>query len=103
MTPDPYTYITVSVGPDRAPRVGVAFYTGELRIYTATLGDTRPLLSFGAAEGDVSISTTGAGPVTEQDVTVARELFQAAARYLADCERLYAAHLDQTDTSETAA
>ena len=35
------------------------------------------------------ISTTGGGPVTEQDVTLARQLADAAARYLADCERLH--------------
>ncbi len=36
------------------------------------------------------ISTTGAGPVTDADLATAREIFTAAARYLADCEQLHA-------------
>ncbi|WP_405142807.1 hypothetical protein OG589_35995 [Sphaerisporangium sp. NBC_01403] len=38
----------------------------------------------------MTFTTTGGGPVTEQDVTLARAIFNAAALYLADCERLRA-------------
>ncbi|MFC7381865.1 hypothetical protein [Sphaerisporangium rhizosphaerae] len=99
----PYTYVTVTLEPDRDPRVSVTYHTGELRIRTAVIDGKRPYLSMEAARGMVSISTTGAGPVTDQDITVARELFTAAARYLADCERLQAAQTDPAGPCETAA
>ncbi|MET8145370.1 hypothetical protein ABZU32_34145 [Sphaerisporangium sp. NPDC005288] len=103
MSERPYTYITVTLEPDRDPRVSVAYHTGALRIRAAVIDDERPYLSMEAGRGMVSISTTGAGPVTDQDITVARELFAAAARYLADCERLRDAQTDPAGPSETAA
>ncbi|NJP27555.1 MULTISPECIES: hypothetical protein [unclassified Microbispora] len=45
----------------------------------------------------MSISTTGAGPATASDVETARRIFDAAARYLADCERM---HAEQSATSD---
>ncbi|MCG5219610.1 hypothetical protein [Streptosporangium sp. KLBMP 9127] len=88
MPHQPYTYVTVSLRPDKAPRVGVSFNTHDVRVCTLTTGGTRPYLDLTTREANVSISTSGAGPVTDQDVTLAREIFNAAARYLADCERL---------------
>lgn len=103
MSERPYTYVTVTLEPDCDPRVSVSYQTGELRIRASVLDAKRPYLSIEAARGVVSISTTGAGPVTDQDITVARELFHAAARYLADCERLRAAQTDPAGPCETAA
>ncbi|GAA5086041.1 hypothetical protein HNP84_009629 [Thermocatellispora tengchongensis] len=66
MTADPYTYVN-----------------------TMTVQDVRPCLDFDTREAHVSISTTAAETVTEQDVAVARHIFNATARYLAECERLH--------------
>ncbi|MBE3012292.1 hypothetical protein IL992_24315 [Microbispora sp. NEAU-D428] len=47
----------------------------------------------------MTVSTTGAGPVSAEDLDIAREIFNAAARYLADCERLHAEHAQVTDSA----
>ncbi|MFC7590958.1 hypothetical protein ACFQYP_50210 [Nonomuraea antimicrobica] len=54
------------------------------------LSNPRPYLEFRSSEADVHISTTGAGSVTDADLDLARHIFNAAARYLADCECLHA-------------
>ncbi|MEV4159815.1 hypothetical protein [Nonomuraea dietziae] len=94
----PYTYVTLSVQPDATPRLGVSFYTAELRVRAGLLDKPRPYLEFCTAEADVSISTTGAGSVSAADLATARQIFNAAARYLADCERL---HTDQSAKAPT--
>ncbi|MCC5580673.1 hypothetical protein IMZ11_34150 [Microtetraspora sp. AC03309] len=51
-------------------------------------------------EADISISTSAGGPVTAADLDIARQIFTAAARYLADCEHQHAqqsAASDQVD------
>ncbi|GGO62587.1 hypothetical protein [Nonomuraea cavernae] len=99
---DPYTYVTLSMRPGSAPRLGVSFHTAELRVRAGMLDTPRPFLEFCSGEAEVSISTTGGGPVCDSDVATAREIFNAAARYLADCERL---HIEQSAkaTTDTAA
>ncbi|MEV4390844.1 hypothetical protein [Nonomuraea sp. NPDC049607] len=87
----PYTYVTLTVEPNTAPRLNIAFHTADLHVRTSVLHKSRPYLEISSTEANVSISTTGAGHVTGEDLRVAREIFNAAARYLADCERL---HLD---------
>ncbi|MER6949978.1 hypothetical protein ABZ297_44620 [Nonomuraea sp. NPDC005983] len=89
MTLDPYTYVTLSVHGDEKPQMHVSFHTPEISVNLLTVEDVRPVLHLSTREADVMISTTGAGPVTDHDVTLAREIFNAAAQYLADCERLY--------------
>ncbi|MGW4424925.1 hypothetical protein [Streptosporangium sp. NPDC004631] len=84
----PYTYVTASID-ERITRLGVSFHTADLSVMALTVGGVRPALSFGSSEGQVTISTTGGGPVTAADVALAREILQAAARYLAECERLH--------------
>ncbi len=87
----PYTYVTLSLRPDSDPHVGVSFHTPRLRIRAGLLtSNPRPYLEFVSHEANVHISTTGAGPVTDADLGIAREIFNAAARYLADCECLHA-------------
>lgn len=86
---EPYTYVTMSIRPERSPHVGISFSTPHLRVHASLIGDGRPLLYLCSHEADVSISTTGAGQVTSADLALAREIFNAAARYLADCERLH--------------
>ncbi|MGW0202090.1 hypothetical protein [Nonomuraea sp. NPDC003201] len=96
----PYTYVTLSMRPDDAPHLGVSFYTPRLRVSSGLLlSNPRPFLEFTSHEAHVHISTTGAGRVTDADLATAREIFNAAARYLADCERL---HTDQSATDKTA-
>ncbi|AQZ67237.1 unnamed protein product [[Actinomadura] parvosata subsp. kistnae] len=100
--PRPYTYVTLSLQPDSAPHVGVSFHTSRLKVRAGLLlSSPRPYLDFASCEANVHISTTGAGQVTEDDLTLARDIFNAAARYLADCEQLHAEQSakDATDTA----
>ncbi|GAA1672477.1 hypothetical protein GCM10009733_082050 [Nonomuraea maheshkhaliensis] len=99
----PYTYVTLSMQPDSTPHVGVSFYTSGLKVRVGLLlSNPRPYLDFTSQEANVHISTTGAGPVTETDLAIAREIFSAAARYLADCEQLHAEQANK-DVGDTAA
>ncbi|WP_219509287.1 hypothetical protein [Nonomuraea ceibae] len=91
MSSGPYTYVTLSMRPDSEPRLAISFYTPGLRVSAGMLfNDPRPYLEIRSRDTDVHISTTGAGPVTSADLDTAREIFNAAARYLTDCERLRA-------------
>ncbi len=92
MSRDPYTYVTVSIDSDEAPRVGISFYTSGLRVTSGVLDSGRPFLDIRSKTADVSISTTGAGAVTSTDLENARQIADAAASYLADCERLHHQH-----------
>ncbi|WP_327048822.1 hypothetical protein OG320_13620 [Microbispora sp. NBC_01189] len=109
MARGPYTHVSMSIDPGRRPRIGVSFYTPVLRAGARVLESGRPFLSLESDEANVTVSTTGAGPVTAGDVEVARQIFNAAARYLADCERLHADqsadsdHLTSSVVDETAA
>ncbi|MGW4424545.1 hypothetical protein [Streptosporangium sp. NPDC004631] len=87
----PYTYLTATV-QEGITRLGVSFHTADLSVMALTIGGVRPHLSFGGSEGQLSISTTGGGPVTAADLALAREIADAAARYRDECERL---HTDQ--------
>ncbi|GHE30272.1 hypothetical protein GCM10017673_36170 [Streptosporangium violaceochromogenes] len=83
----PYSYIVTTVC-EGVTQVSVSFYTADLHLMVLGAEDGRPTLGLYGSEGQVTISTTGGGPVTPADVALAREIFQAAARYLAECERL---------------
>ncbi|SDQ77681.1 hypothetical protein [Thermostaphylospora chromogena] len=89
MARDPYTYVTVSIRPAEPSRVWVSFCTPELDARAGVLESGRPFLDISSTAAGVTISTTGAGPVTAADLETARQIFNAAARYLADCERLH--------------
>ncbi|MEV4108127.1 hypothetical protein [Nonomuraea sp. NPDC049695] len=100
MSLGPYTYVTLSLRPESTPHVGVSFYTPNLKVRAGLLlSNPRPYLEFSSHEANVHISTTGAGPVTDADLAIAREIFNAAARYLADCECL---HAEQSATTKDA-
>lgn len=77
MSGDPYTYVTVSIESAGASRIGVFFHTPDLQVTADVLDSGRPYLDITSPIAHVTISTMAAGPVT------------AAARYLADCERLH--------------
>ncbi|MFI6537380.1 hypothetical protein ACIBHY_33355 [Nonomuraea sp. NPDC050547] len=84
----PYTYVTLTMTPDKTPHLNVTFHSNDLWIRNNVLDDARPLLTIRSREADVSLSTSGA--VTDTDLSIARTLAASAARYLADCERLHA-------------
>ncbi|WP_283138818.1 hypothetical protein [Rhizohabitans arisaemae] len=86
---DPYTYVTASL-KKKEMHLEVSFYTPDLVANAWVIEDRRPYLSLRSDEAAVSVSSAGGGPVSARDVTLAREIYNAAARYLADCERLYA-------------
>ncbi|GIH91176.1 hypothetical protein ACFFMN_09280 [Planobispora siamensis] len=86
----PYTYVTTSIDKDTT-RLGIDFYTADLWVSVLDIGGKRPALTVSSREARVLVSSTGGGPITDQDLRIAREIADAAARYLADCERLHAA------------
>ena len=89
MSAKPYTYVTLSIDDDRSPRLGVSFHTPMLQASTLMVGNERPCLFLETREAQVSVSPSGEGSITGQDVATARAIFNAAARYLSDCERLH--------------
>jgi hypothetical protein len=109
MLSDPYTYVTVSLSPGAPTNVGISFYSPEVRARASVLDSGRPYLGISSSSVDVTISTIAAGPVTPRDVEIARQVFQAASRYLAECERLVEQQPADSDqialpgTGETAA
>lgn len=86
---DPYTYITTAV-KDGIAVVDISFYTADMSAVVLGADRERPSLLLGTPQGEVRISTTGAGPATAADVALARKISAAATRYLAACERLHA-------------
>ncbi|WP_433250470.1 hypothetical protein ACQPYK_04210 [Streptosporangium sp. CA-135522] len=86
----PYTIASVSLDED-GTRLSISFNTPEVLVTALGAQRERPFLSLSTTEANVTITTTGSGPVTERDVTLARKIADAAARYLADCEQLHAA------------
>ncbi|MEU7881135.1 hypothetical protein [Microbispora bryophytorum] len=96
----PYTHLSLSIDPGERPRIGISFYASITRARARVLESGRPYLVLQSDEADVTVSTTGAaGPVTAEDLDIAREIFNAAARYLADCERLHAEHTQATHSA----
>jgi hypothetical protein len=91
MSEQPYTYVTLALPANETPNVGVSFHTSALWVRSGVLKNDRPYLGFSTPEANVSISSTGLGPVTEDDLATAREIYNAATHYLAECERLHVA------------
>jgi len=90
----------MSINSGERPRIGISFYASITRARARVLESGRPYLVLQSDEADVTVSTTGAaGPVTAADLDIAREIFNAAARYLADCERLHTEHTKVTDSA----
>ncbi|MEV0234700.1 hypothetical protein [Nonomuraea sp. NPDC050786] len=87
---EPYTYVTLSMPrADQRSHLTVSFHTDEVHVLARVIDERRPYLAFSTPEANFSVSTTGGGPVTDADLALAQDIFNAAARYLADCERLY--------------
>ncbi|GAA1018656.1 hypothetical protein Aple_065870 [Acrocarpospora pleiomorpha] len=101
MTHTQCTSVTVSMRPDEQPHVAVHFTSPDLEVRALLVNDQRPLLWFASREADIYLSTSADVAVTDRDLSLARELFTAASRYLADCERIHTNQVDQADTHTT--
>ncbi|MEQ4720169.1 hypothetical protein [Nonomuraea sp. B19D2] len=88
----PYAYVTLMMQPGEPTHLDVTFYASDLRVRSSVINERRPYLSITSPDAKVAVSTTGGGPVTDADLATAREIFNAAAQYLADCERFHAEH-----------
>jgi hypothetical protein len=95
------TSVTVSMRPDEQPHVTVHFTSPDLHARGLLVNDQRPLLWLSTSEADIYLSTAADVAVTDRDLSLARELFTAASRYLADCERLHTDHTNRADTDIT--
>ncbi|MFI6455857.1 hypothetical protein ACIBF6_30355 [Streptosporangium amethystogenes] len=95
----PYTRASISLDAD-GTRLDISFRTPDLSVMALGAESGRPFLNLSTAQAQVVISTTGGGPVTERDMTLARQLADATARYLADCERLYTEQSTNPDQAE---
>ncbi|MEV4888822.1 hypothetical protein AB0K48_05465 [Nonomuraea sp. NPDC055795] len=84
----PYSLVTLSLHEGGQPNVRVSFHSDVRASALVIEAEERPFLSLECDEVQISVSTRGGGAVTDEDVTIARAIFNAAARYLADCERL---------------
>ncbi|MEU9887072.1 hypothetical protein [Sphaerisporangium sp. NPDC051011] len=89
-----YTYTTISMHPGNPAHVGVNIYPDQhasVRHYPVG-DDARVFMSIDFDHTSVSIGTASDTTVTDTHVKFARDLFEAAARFLADCERLRDQH-----------
>ncbi|MGW5490342.1 hypothetical protein ACWEU6_34320 [Streptosporangium sandarakinum] len=87
-TPDPYTYLT-GVLHNGTTRLDLTFSTPDIGVLTAVTASGRPFLKLTTSEAQITITTTGSGPVTASDVALAKEIAAAAVRYLGDCVRIH--------------
>ncbi|GII63486.1 hypothetical protein Skr01_35710 [Sphaerisporangium krabiense] len=104
-----YSYTTISMHPGETARVGVSIYPDErasVRYYPAG-DDPHAFIGIDYGDAQINIGTTQATKVTDAHVTFARALFDAAARFLTDCERWRDQHarqvIDETAHDDTAA
>ncbi|GAA3134511.1 hypothetical protein [Streptosporangium carneum] len=95
----PYSYVTASIHEGNT-RLSVSFHTADLSVMALNVHGIRPYLCFGSTEGELSISTTGGGPVTAADLALAREIADAATRYRDECERLHANRSPDPDQAD---
>ncbi|RCG29089.1 hypothetical protein DQ384_22390 [Sphaerisporangium album] len=98
-----YSYTTISMRPGQSPRVGVSIHPDEhvsVHYYPAE-DDPHAFIGIDYGDAQVNIGTTKDTTVTDTHVKFARNLFEAAARFLADCERLRDQHTRQTTEQTT--
>jgi hypothetical protein len=89
----------MSIDPGERPRIRISLCGSIIRARARVLESGRPYLALESDEADVTVTTTGSGPVTAKDLDIARQIFSAAARYLADCERMHAEHTQASDSA----
>ncbi|MGV9385782.1 hypothetical protein ACWDRB_58950 [Nonomuraea sp. NPDC003707] len=87
-----YSYTTIQVTPNEEPRIGVAIYPDSSARVTYFPADksSHAFIDIAFAAAHVSIGTTKDAEITDERVAFARQLLDAAAAFLADCERLHA-------------
>lgn len=78
---------------DGVPRVrSYVRLTASTRIHCCTYEDAAPILTIHDGPADITITNPGRGEATQDDVAFARELADAAARYLAEVEKFATAN-----------
>jgi hypothetical protein len=87
------TYVRTSAsvwfGTDGPPEVDARLHlTGSTRMNCYLYAPAAPILAIDDAHVKVTLTVPESDKVTGQDVTVARELAEAVARYVAELERL---------------
>ncbi|MGV9325257.1 hypothetical protein [Streptosporangium sandarakinum] len=87
-TPAPHIYLT-GVLRNGLTRLDLSFSTPDVGVVAAVTTSGRPFLNLATSEAQVTITTTGGGPVTASDVALAKEIAAAAVRYLGDCVRIH--------------
>ncbi|MEV5413610.1 hypothetical protein AB0K60_32875 [Thermopolyspora sp. NPDC052614] len=86
-----YSYTTISIDPGQQPKIGVSIHPdehAEVTYYSARNDGSRDFIRLAHAGANVHICIPDQTQVTGTHVAFARELFHAAAAFLADCERL---------------
>ncbi|MFG1877057.1 hypothetical protein ACGFIV_19625 [Sphaerisporangium sp. NPDC049003] len=98
-----YSYTTITMEPDEAPRVGMHVYPDEhARVSYFPARDTpASFVSVDFADSHLSIGLTAETTVTDMHVKFARGLLEAAAGFLADCERLRDEHATRIEHNTT--
>ena len=95
-----HTSASVWFGAGQAPEVDARLHlTDSTRMNCYLYSPSAPILAIGDAHVKVTLTVPESDKVTEKDVTVARELAEAVARYVAELERLAA--LTNEPESET--
>jgi hypothetical protein len=90
---DGYSYTTIISGRDAPPSVDVMFYLDDTAwIRVPGVGKERCHLHVRHRDATVTIAPVEPDHVTTTDIDVARQLAEATATYLAECERLHAVH-----------
>ncbi|MFC6085799.1 hypothetical protein [Sphaerisporangium aureirubrum] len=100
-----YSYTTITMEPDQAPRVAMHLYPDQHARMTYFPATDTPaaFILIEHAKAHLSIGTTSDTTITDAHVQFARDLYGAAAQFLADCERLRDDHATQTDQHDTSA
>jgi hypothetical protein len=77
--------------------------TGHSFIQCCVYDDIAPILAVKDAHVDISITVPGRDQVTEDDLTMARLMAQAAGEYLAELEKFAARNTTAADSAGQAA
>lgn len=78
----PYTCVETTDKPGPGRLHGVSFYDSRVRASAGLVdGEWRPYLYLGSRYAEVTVSTTGGGPVSPADVEAAERIARAAASY----------------------
>ncbi|MBB5776772.1 hypothetical protein [Nonomuraea jabiensis] len=87
-----YSYTVIRVQPDVETHIGVSIYPDALAEvkYFPAKDNSHAFINITHGVADVTIGTTNNAEITNEHITFARQLLDAAAAFLADCERLHA-------------